>query len=404
MATYDLTSTTPEKIKTGDILNCPYSGSKKTVTLPAGTYKLECWGAQGGNNASSTSYGTGGKGGYSVGTLTLTDKATTLYLYAGGAGTSSTSSTAYAGGFNGGGQSVSYAGSGGGASDIRIGTDTLYYRVIVAGGGGGAQGRASTSYKASGGAGGGTSGQQGGYYGTDVNYTSNNYGGAPGTQTAAGTVGNSSYGNTAGSFGTGGTGGYRSTTYRGAGGGGGGWYGGGTGYYRYSGGGGGSGFVWTGSNAPSGYGLGSAYYLTDASTTLGTSSFLSPTGSSETGHSSNGYVRITVIKAKNGAVYKKSNGTWTEITDNVAGISLGFNLLASGSPCIITFTINDTVYYAEPGMIWGEWIASEYNTAGYQVINGYVMTSSGTGYLEYNSQNFGPDAAIVPGYKYGIGK
>ena len=74
MATYDLTSTTPAKIQTGDILNCPYSGSYKTITLPAGTYKLEVWGAMGGYRSSATY---AGKGGYSVGTLTLTDKSTT---------------------------------------------------------------------------------------------------------------------------------------------------------------------------------------------------------------------------------------------------------------------------------------------------------------------------------------
>jgi hypothetical protein len=73
MATYNLTSTTPAKIQTGDILNCPYSGSYKTITLPAGTYKLEVWGAMGGYRSSATY---AGKGGYSVGTLTLTDKST----------------------------------------------------------------------------------------------------------------------------------------------------------------------------------------------------------------------------------------------------------------------------------------------------------------------------------------
>lgn len=46
--TYDLTSAIPTKIETGDVLNCPYSGAAKTVTLPAGQYKLEVWGAQGG--------------------------------------------------------------------------------------------------------------------------------------------------------------------------------------------------------------------------------------------------------------------------------------------------------------------------------------------------------------------
>lgn len=96
MATYDLTSTIPNKIKTGDILNCPYSGSAKSITLPKGQYKLECWGAQGGYRNSS-SYG--GYGGYSVGTLNLIQK-TTIYLYAGGSG--NTGGTV--GGFNGGGK------------------------------------------------------------------------------------------------------------------------------------------------------------------------------------------------------------------------------------------------------------------------------------------------------------
>lgn len=64
----------------------------------------------------------------------------------------------------------------------------------------------------------------------------------------------------------------------------------------YNGGGGGSGFVWQGSNAPSGYLLGSEYYLTDAQTIAGSSSFTSPTGTSETGHAGNGYVRITQLK------------------------------------------------------------------------------------------------------------
>ena len=155
MTTYDLTSTTPTKLKTGDILNCPYSGTYKTVTLPKGTYKLEVWGAQGGTR--STTYGNGGKGGYSVGTLTLTTPKT-VYLYAGGSGSSAGSSTSFTGGgYNGGGNSKYYGGGGGGGSDIRIGSTSLYARVIVAGGGGGAQGRSSSSYKASGGAGGGTS-------------------------------------------------------------------------------------------------------------------------------------------------------------------------------------------------------------------------------------------------------
>lgn len=45
LATYDLTTTIPSNIQTGDILNCPYSGIYKIITLPKGQYKLECWGA-----------------------------------------------------------------------------------------------------------------------------------------------------------------------------------------------------------------------------------------------------------------------------------------------------------------------------------------------------------------------
>lgn len=102
-----------------------------------------------------------------------------------------------------------------------------------------------------------------------------------------------------GSFGQGGTGLYRSSGYGGAGGGG--WYGGGGAYPDSSGdddrgGGGGSGFVWAGSNAPSGYLLGPEHQLTNASTTAGNASFAGPTGSAETGHSGNGYVRITVLE------------------------------------------------------------------------------------------------------------
>lgn len=49
MATYDLTSVSiPTTLAIGDILNCPYSGDKVSITLPAGRYLLECWGAQGG--------------------------------------------------------------------------------------------------------------------------------------------------------------------------------------------------------------------------------------------------------------------------------------------------------------------------------------------------------------------
>lgn len=282
--TYDLTSIIPTEIVTGDILNCPYSGTAKSITLPKGTYKLECWGAQGGSYSSYY----GGNGGYSYGTITLTTD-TLLYLYTGGQPiTSTSSSVTIAGGFNGGGKAryhsyrdtTTYCQAGGGASDIRIGIDSLYARVIVAGGGGGSASvnAATTKY------GGGTSG------GSPVS-------GYAATQTSAGTNG---------SFGIGADGDVSGYNYKYAsGGGGGGWYGGGainkhsdSNNYRGHNGGG-SGYVYTSSTAsnyPSGCLLNSSYYLTDASTVAGNTSFTGTSGSSETGHSGNGYIRITAIK------------------------------------------------------------------------------------------------------------
>ena len=290
---YDLTSTTPTRIKTGDILNCPYSGSAKQITLPKGQYKLECWGAQGGYRSSSSC---GGNGGYSVGILNLAQN-TTVYLYVGGAG--NTGKTA--GGFNGGGRRSSYNGGGGG-TDIRIGSNSLYARVIVAGGGG-SDGASNKKGMYGGGTSGGT---------TTESFGS---GGGGGTQTAGGAGGS----NNAGTFGQGGQGLSAASGYGGAGGGG--WYGGGGSYPDGSGdddrgGGGGSGYVYTSSTAsnyPSGCLLNSSYYLTDAQTIAGNTAFTSPTGTSETGHTGNGYIRITVIKVSPGnTLVKTDSTTWKE--------------------------------------------------------------------------------------------
>lgn len=295
MATYDLTSSIPSSssLRTGDILNCPYSGTYKNIALPKGTYKLECWGAQGGNGANSSSGfynisgAVGGKGGYSTGILTLSSSQT-VYLYTGGkGGCISSSANDYTGGFNGGGTggvsgSMSRSGGGGGASDIRIGSNSLYARVIVAGGGGATSWGPNTE---SGDAGGGTSSVAG----------SN----SPGLSTQ--TSGNS--------FGAGGNGYSSSSFYNINGAGGGGWYGGKVSTSNYSSGnkchgGGGSGYVYTSSTAsnyPSGCLLNSTHYLSSASTIAGDTSFTSPTGSSETGHSGNGYIRITIQSIVNWA-------------------------------------------------------------------------------------------------------
>lgn len=274
-------------IKVGDILNFAYTGAVQSITLPKGKFQLECWGAQGGYR-SSNSYG--GKGGKSYGILTLA-KPTILYIYVGGSGRTGGTS----GGFNGGGKRDSYNG-GGGASDIRIGQDSLYARVIVAGGGGSCGGSTRA-----GGCGGGETGET-----ATSGYGS---GGGGGTQTAGGYGGS----NNSGIFGAGGEGLYGSSGYGGAGGGG--WYGGGGTYPDTSGdddngGGGGSGFVWTGSNAPSGYLLGAEYHLANAVTKAGNVSFGAVSSGNETGHSGDGHVRITVNEVQSLNIPSKISDTW----------------------------------------------------------------------------------------------
>ena len=238
--------------------NFSYTGECTTyIAKSDGYYNLEVWGAQGGNY--NTTY-VGGLGGYSKGIVHLT-KGTTLYVCVGGQPqTVTTASVAVPGGFNGGGNgfnraysgTYTYGQAGGGATDIRIGQNSLYARVIVAGGGSGSNNRTS------GYAGGGTSGISG-------------QSGYAGTQTSAGS---------GGSFGQGGSASTSGNNYKyGASGGGGGFYGGGAGtsysdstnYDKYSGGG--SGYVYTSSTAssyPSGCLLNSTYYLTASSTTQGT--------------------------------------------------------------------------------------------------------------------------------------
>lgn len=324
---YDLTVSIPTTLTNGDILNCPYSGAKKSISLPPGKYKLECWGAQGGYR-NSTSYG--GKGGYSKGEIDIKEE-TVFYLYTGGSGRTGGTS----GGFNGGGRRKSYYG-GGGASDIRINQDSLYARVIVAGGGG----SDGAERNKGGGYGGGSSGQSrtesygtGGYGGTQTGNT---------WLTSSQSTSTSSKSGAYAGFGFGGNGIYRSSGYGGAGGGG--WYGGSGVYPDTSGdddrgGGGGSGYIYTSSTAgkyPSGCLLNSSYYLTNASTMAGNTSFVSPSGTNETGHSENGYIRITVLEIYSnftprvniGGTWKKCSagyvnieGTWKKIEKGYVNIN-----------------------------------------------------------------------------------
>ncbi len=237
-------------------VNFAYTGSAQSFTAKPGNYKLEVWGAQGGNS--------GGKGGYSIGVIRLAEM-TTCNVYVGGGG-----GTPW-GGFNGGARGSDDYGGGGGGTDIRIGT-TLLHRVIVAGGGGGSGENAPRVGQVGGGA-------ELPVYGALVS----GYGAG---QNRGGK--SCDYGD--GEFGKG-----REHDHGITGGPGGGWYGGGVGHG--SGSGGGSGYVLTDSSyKPTGYGLGSEYYLSNARTIPGNQSFPAPGGGYETGHRGNGYAKITFVE------------------------------------------------------------------------------------------------------------
>ena len=255
-----------DSVITGDTIIFPCVGECTSFTLNPGKYKLKCWGGDGGCRYSTDD---SKRGGYSEGILTLSD-ITDLFTYVGGSGIGSglintTFSSLYHSyvRFNGGGSPASTTsvkgGSGGGATDFRIGSDSLYSRVIVAGGAGG-----NGMYL--GGAGGGESGEacQSSGCGTSP---------GPGTQSKSPTTSTSTYSAINGGFGYGGNGVYSSSGYGGAGGGG--WYGGSGTYPDGSkdddkGGNGGSGYVLTESSyKPEGYLLGEEYYLTETSTVTG---------------------------------------------------------------------------------------------------------------------------------------
>ncbi|MBQ9243656.1 MAG: hypothetical protein IJ165_10635 [Proteobacteria bacterium] len=280
-------------LKVPQVQNFAYTGKVQSVSLPAGKYKLEVWGAQGGSGGHPTlsSNYPGGKGGYATGIITLAT-ATNVYVYVGGAGSKGyLEKQINLGGFNGGGASAACtstnknSGSGGGASDIRIGKDSLYARAIVAGGGGGGGNHYwyTGEYNGTGGAGGGINGENG------HNNNSNGIGiGGTASSGAAFGVGATSETN---------------SCMSGAGGGGG-WYGGrasATGRCVHTdGAGGGSGYVYTSStytNYPAGCLLNSNYYLGSAQTIQGTVSTMPSTlGGTETGHAGNGYARITLVQ------------------------------------------------------------------------------------------------------------
>ena len=257
-----------------------FTGDAQTVILPPGIYSFECWGAAGREFNGNTHYKPCGKGAYVFGKLRV-DYFYKFYIYVGEKGNFEKKSI-----FGGGGYS-DYPG--GGATDIRLQKASLDYdfaslktRIIVAAGGGGADSLSA------GGSGGGLKGidSPGGSKGATQN--------SPGI------------GFVNGSFGYGG--GNRNSLDN-NGGGGGGYYGGGSGIIEGNyGGSGGSSFIsgYEGCDAisaeststpthtgRSGHYSGFIFY--DGVMIDGDHLMPGITNTTEIGHDSSGYVRITLI-------------------------------------------------------------------------------------------------------------
>ena len=257
-----------------------------------------------------------------TGVITL-EETTKVYLYSGGKGkyipiADNGDIIVAGGGFNGGGPSrvskddsnnLVGGGSGGGGTDIRIGLDSLYSRVIVAGGGSGASHSVHTSYNKDnevsaviienydGRHGGGLSGEGDNLAGkqNEAGYNPEYLDGNGNFGTASAYVYNNIKGGQTGA--------------------GGGWYSGANtispsnSYANYNNAtiirsGGGSGYVYNEhnvSNYPSGCLLSSNYYLEEALTLDGNSKnpFVDPeSGESVDGRYGDGYIRITILESE----------------------------------------------------------------------------------------------------------
>lgn len=301
----------PDSMNVYDLYDFRYTGSVEQFIAPvSGTYRLEAWGAQGGDAPENISgnqkmdFVEGGKGGYSVGNVFL-KKGQIVYVVVGGKGKELNNSPHGAiakGGYNGGGAALSDVtrnnqGSGGGATHFAINNNLGELKnynnnqddVLLVAGGGGSYNSLSISYYSYGGAGGGENGDDAiVYFNTKYRstaLTTSRFIYSQGLTIPGGgqyaVLSDDTY--LYGSFGKG-TDAIANITGYDAGAGGG-WYGGSR-LLRTSGAGGMAG--------SGGSGHVNTNYV-DGQTISGTNTFISPNFESETGHSGDGYARITLI-------------------------------------------------------------------------------------------------------------
>ena len=279
-----------------------YTGGEQSFTVPhSGYYKLEVWGAQGG----SSNVGRGGYGGYSIGSIYLTEKQI-LYINVGGSGklcSYGSGTCSSSGGYNGGGYAFSSTQTntgGGGATHIAIKSGLLKSlsesrdQILIVAGGGGGGGHNREEYVGNGGSGNGYIGQTG----QDLHYGSGGYFGTGGSQTSGGrSYVDGSLKNTTNGIGLFGQGGQYSSAIDccGNNGGGGGYYGGGSSTRGHGGAGGGSGYIGN-SNL-----LNKSMYCYNCSTSTAESTltysttYVSEAPISQYAKMGNGYAKITYV-------------------------------------------------------------------------------------------------------------
>ena len=308
----------------GTTWNFDYTGGEQTFTLPCdGEYKLETWGAQGGNGNSTY---IGGYGGYSTGIIAAQDD-NKFFINVGGKGITGKFA---AGGYNGGGNSGNYettAGSGGGATHIAVESGLLSTLedkkesiLLVSGAGGGGSIYAVESNYGYGGKGGGYIG------GNGTSNKSDDYRGIGGTQNKGGiTVALATQGTIfQGSFGQGGSQ-LASGGLRVSGGGGSGFYGGSFAYDYGAGGGGGSGYIGNTLLTNKVMYCYNCEESAEVSTKTVSTTCTSQTPTENCAKQGNGYARVTLVKAdKPIKKYTETilNGTDPVLKDNLVPIKI----------------------------------------------------------------------------------
>jgi hypothetical protein len=241
-------ATTPTEVDFGP------AGIEQSFTVPADVHSIDVTlvGGRGGDAAEGT--GTGGRGAQVTATIAVTP-GDVIYVEVGGNGTTGTP------GYGAGAYGGFFAGTGGGATDLRtvscliticVDTPSLASRIAVAGGGGGGGGSADGIPDGNGGDGGATAGAGG--TGQFLTGHIPGQGGTGATTSAGGSGGSGAFGPNGGD-GTLADGGAGADGFDGGGGGGGGGYyggGGGGGMRRLAGsGGGGAGSSWVSSTGTS---------------------------------------------------------------------------------------------------------------------------------------------------------